>query len=324
MMGVASNKTITVDGSKVLVDESYSPDPAFPKGRHTRTLYDLQAHTSYAADLIDAANPCTTGTVSGEWGDPFATSAEFRDQLAKMNPHQVGAETVNGFATKVMEAVEPTTKSKYKIWMEPQYGMVVKIEGAGPDGKVMIAGEVKRLSVGKPNAAVFAMPAACATAAPPVHVPTLEERVASESGGNAADFVDATKGPGSRNSCTMLLRLVGAGAMQPVATGYYLALDLNVDLDHPAHYVMGGTSRFAGGGLKEYTGQMRNGVLRIDNVPDHFEFEMTYEGGAASALLYRQCAGPQTVLLYVFKNPGRLADGGDFVWVKSGKFAAGR
>jgi hypothetical protein len=118
-----------------------------------------------------------------------------------------------------------------------------------------------------------------------------------------------------------LLRIVGAPTMQPIAGGYYLALDLNVDFEHPFHYVMGATPRFSGGAIKEYTDQVRNGTLRIDNVPDHLNLEMLFEDGGADAYLYRQCAGPRSVLLYAFKNPHKLSDGGDWMWVKSGKFA---
>jgi len=59
-------------------------------------------------------------------------------------------------------------------------------------------------------------------------------------------------------------------------------------------------------------------------VPASFDLEMTFAGGnkgASSALLYRKCAGPQTVLLYVVKNPDKVSDGADWMWVKSGKFA---
>jgi hypothetical protein len=71
------------------------------------------------------------------------------------------------------------------------------------------------------------------------------------------------------------------------------------------------------------TGQMRNGVLRIDNAPPQFDLEATFgNGGASSSLVHRQCFGPETVLLLVVKNPEKLSDGADLLWVKSGKFAA--
>jgi len=59
-------------------------------------------------------------------------------------------------------------------------------------------------------------------------------------------------------------------------------------------------------------------------VPAVFDVEITFAGGnkgASSALIYRHCSGPQTVFLFVVKNPNQISDGADFLWVKSGKFA---
>jgi len=41
----------------------------------------------------------------------------------------------------------------------------------------------------------------------------------------------------------------------------------------------------------------------------------------SSSLVYRHCAGPETVLLYVVQNPDKISDGGDWMWVKSGQYA---
>ena len=83
-----------------------------------------------------------------------------------------------------------------------------------------------------------------------------------------------------------------------------------------------GHSTFSGGGLKEYTSQLRNGVLRLENVPDHFDLELSFgTPGTSSSLVYRHCAGRETVLLYVVKNDDKISDGGDLMWVKSGKYA---
>lgn len=84
---------------------------------------------------------------------------------------------------------------------------------------------------------------------------------------------------------------------------------------------MGARSSFKGGGLHEIPPQA-NGYYRIDNVPAYFQL-WTARGssGDTSGLVYRQCAGPQTVLLYVVKNPARFSGGGDWLWVKSGKYA---
>ena len=125
----------------------------------------------------------------------------------------------------------------------------------------------------------------------------------------------------------MLMRFVAAGAMKPLAD-FQVALDLAFDPNNPPHYVMGGSPSgrtvFSGGHLKEYTAQIQNGVLRIDNVPSVFDFELTFAGGnkgASSAILYRTCSGPQSVLLFVVKNPDKVSDGADWMWVKSGKYA---
>jgi hypothetical protein len=194
-----------------------------------------------------------------------------------------------------------------------------------PGGAATTIVETKSFTPGKPDASLFVLPEACAKQGPPVHVSTASERFAAETGGNGADFVDATTGPGSPNSCAMLLRVVKAGTMEPV-TKFKIALDLQVDFDHPASYVIGastvGGPMFSGGHLKEYTAQVQNGVLRVDNVPDHFDLEMIFSNdGAGSAVIYRKCSGPQTVLLYVVKNIDKLSDGADWMWVKSGKYA---
>jgi hypothetical protein len=114
--------------------------------------------------------------------------------------------------------------------------------------------------------------------------------------------------------------------MEPITAGFQVAVDLTVDLDHPASYKMGagtgGKATFAGGGLKELTSQLQNGVLRIDAAPEKFDVETAYSTGEFNGvLIYRQCFGPQTVLLHVVNNPARFSDGGYWLWVKSGKYA---
>ena len=84
-----------------------------------------------------------------------------------------------------------------------------------------------------PPASVLAMPAACSGISAP---PTEAEQIAAATGGNAADFANAIMPPASpsRNSCTVLLRVVRAGSMAPLASGFQVALDKTVDLDHHA------------------------------------------------------------------------------------------
>jgi hypothetical protein len=62
--------------------------------------------------------------------------------------------------------------------------------------------------------------------------------------------------------------------------------------------------------------------LRIDNAPEKFDVETAYSTGEFNGvLIYRQCFGPQTVLLHVVNDPAKLSDGGYWLWVKSGKYA---
>jgi len=312
-----STKEILRDGNRVVVDQSY-PREGYPNGFHTREFYDLQAGKSYSVDLNQATAQCGAANFSGDWGDPFATS----DDLAKLNPKAVGADTVNGMAAKVLEVVIPGQSAPAKMWVDEKYGLVLKFE---MEGKTVL--EVKKVSFAKPPASALALPAACRGVSAP---PTEAEAIAAATGGNAADFANAILPPAStsRNSCTVLLRAVRAGSMAPVTSGFQVAVDRTIDPDHPASYQMGvgagGHMTFAGGGLKEVTSQIQNGVLRIDDAPVHFYLEMAFgNGGSTSALIYRQCFGPQTVLLHVVKNPDQISDGTNYwLWVKSGKYAA--
>ena len=72
---------------------------------------------------------------------------------------------------------------------------------------------------------------------------------------------------------------------------------------HPLRYVIGssagGRPTFSGGGLHEVTAQLHNG-----------------------SPIYRRCSGPDAVLLLVVKAPVQLSDGAEWLWAKSGKFAA--
>lgn len=64
-------------------------------------------------------------------------------------------------------------------------------------------------------------------------------------------------------------------------------------------------------------------MLRVDNVPAVFDVELMFSSGhqgAGSAVVYRRCGGPQTVLLFV--KSGETGTPDSWIWVKSGKYAA--
>jgi hypothetical protein len=321
MMGPAVTMQVYRDGSKALVEQSYLTQSG-GQSSHTRTLYDLQAHETYSWDASNAGVSCARGTFSGDWGDPLALAAELSADLAKQHPNQIGAETLNGISTKVMEAETPDGKAK--AWVDEKSGLMIKLVMIPKAGQPQTLIEVKQLTLAKPAASYFALPPACAGVAKTPHAPIEAELIAADTGGNAADFANAIMPPPSKDSCAVLLKVVRAGSMEAVTSGFQVAIDTNVDLEHPAHYVMGagagGRSTFSGGGLHEVTAQLRDGTLRIENVPPHFDLELAFgKAGYSSALIYRQCFAPQTTLLLVIKNLDMLSDGARWLWVKSGK-----
>ena len=75
---------------------------------------------------------------------------------------------------------------------------------------------------------------------------------------------------------------------------------------------------FSGGGLREETAQLQNGVLRIENAQPRFQMELALGVGKyGSAQIYRQCFAPETVLLYVV--PAKPSDFPYWLWVKRAK-----
>jgi hypothetical protein len=206
--------------------------------------------------------------------------------------------------------------------------MVLKAQLSQAGSPLKTVMEVTDLSLTPPAASIFAVPATCAAAAAAPPPPTEAERIAAATGDSADNFVNAIYGPGSKNSCSVVLRVVRAGAMTPIVNRLQVAIDTTYNVDNPPHYVYGmgndGTQTFSGGGVHEITNQIHNGMVRIDNPPSYFNLAvnlMKPGTGAGEGLIYRQCFAPTTVLLYVVKDPDNPSAGGDFLWVKSGKYA---
>jgi len=119
--------------------------------------------------------------------------------------------------------------------------------------------------------------------------------------------------------------------MAPINRKFQVAIDTTYNQDDPTppSYVFGvgadGTSTYSGGGLHEITSQVHNGALRIDNPPAYFNLSVnipTPNRGAGIGLVYRQCFAPVTNLYYVVKDPEDVGKGADFLFAKSGKYAA--
>jgi hypothetical protein len=149
-----------------------------------------------------------------------------------------------------------------------------------------------------------------------------QSQVAAETGGHAADYLDAVTTPATDQTCEVLLSVVLAGSLKPVTDGFQLAIDQQIDVNGPrADYHIGlgsdGRASFAGGGLREMTDDFKDGVLTLPGPPKYFDVELSFGPGAgASAVIQRQCLGPQTRLIYVIDNPDTGVKGGDWLWVK--------
>jgi hypothetical protein len=314
MSGPGSTTTVYRDGQKALVEIKNA------QGQHTRTLYDLQAHTDLSWSAENASAGCGTGTFSGDWGDPFASSADMTKGLSDPNVKMTGAETINGFATKVYEITGPTPAQSAKAWVDNKYGLVIKAN-VGAMGTMV---EVKQLSVAKPAASVFFLPSSCAAAAAAGPPKTEAQQMAIDTGiKNTADYSDAGMPPTSpsTSACTVNFKVVRADTMAPITAVTGMGLDL--DQNSNGSYTVGGGangSHYSGGTIKDVTAQYRNGILRIDNAPPHFRLDVEFKNGDMSALVYRQCFQPQTTLLLVLKNPDNTAEGKPYwLWSKTGK-----
>jgi hypothetical protein len=320
LMGPTSVMKYYRNGSKVVLDTK--SDTA-----HNRSLIDLDNHQSVGWDENDATAACGRSEFRGDWGDPFTMSAGFIDELKKMNAKQLPSETMLGVKAEVWAASSPDGDGK--AWIDAAHSLILKYQLTPKTGPAKVLIEVTGVTYVPPPASVFIEPKRCASTPAPVHVPTTEERIAAETGDDAANYASGTYGPGSADSCNVSLRVVAAKTMQPVAIPYQVAIDLTYDPEQkpPPHYTIGlsqdGHSTFEGAGMHELTSQIKNGVLRIDNFPPQIDIELIFhDGGGASGLVYRHCFGPHTELLYVLPDPEHDNTAGEFLWVKAGKYAS--
>src|ERR1700722_20561975 len=126
MLAAGGMMQIYRDGAKALTDVVVSTGGGSTPTSHTRTLYDMQAHTIYSWTAGDASGSCSNGSYTGDWGEPFAASATMTADLAQPGVKQTGTETLNGFATKVYEITGKTPQESGKAWVDTKYGLVIK------------------------------------------------------------------------------------------------------------------------------------------------------------------------------------------------------
>ena len=285
LFGPETTSTVYRDGMKAAMDNVH-PDT------HVRSVYDLQAGSTITWYANQAGSECGHSTFRGNWGDPFVMSAGLIDDLNKQHPTPAGTETVNGVPTKVSEFVMEGTTGKSKVWIDPKYGMIMRLLMAQPGGAPKVVFETTQMTFSNPPAAMFVV--GCKESAP---VPTDEDKITTITGGPGSDYAFANKGEPTNGGCMILFHVVQAGSMTPVTSGFQVFVD-------------GKEVRV-----------LPNGLARLVNMPKQFTLDVRVPSGGATGPIFRQCNKPQTTLLLVAKHWDSLGEGADWLWVKSGKFA---
>ncbi len=294
MMGANTLMKISRDGSMAVVQQEIPARGGAPMV-HVRSVYDLATKKTVTWDPTATGIMCSSATFGGDWGDPFAGSLETKDEIIKQNGKEVGTETVNGMTARVMTASEQG--SSFKAWLDQKTGLVLRLEMTGVKGEKSTLIDVKEVSMAKPAASEFALPAQCAGALTAPGPLTTEQRIAADTGGPASDFTDAMMPPAEQKSCSAVVKVVQAETMTPIASGFRATID-----NKPA--------------------AVQGGAVRMASVPEHFTIDLEFgDPGSSMALIYRKCPFPESVLLHVVKNPANMSEGGDWLWVTSGKYA---
>jgi len=277
-------------GSKVLVDFNQPAQAGTPASR-SFSFYDLTSGTNTSWNPDASPVQCSVGTFSGDWGDPFAATAELQGDITKGDLKPAGSETINGIATQVYAGT--TQGANVKAWIDMKDGLVIRVQVSSPGAAAMTMVNVTRASFVTPAASLFALPASCAGVKPP---PSAADLIAAETGDDPANYVNGMYGPGSKNSCSVVLRVVNAKTMTPI-THIQVVIDTAVFPDNaPPSYTMGvaddGATTYSGGHVMEITNRVHNGVVRLGLPPEHFmlgiNIPLPHHGGSIG-LVYRQC-----------------------------------
>ena len=321
----AGTMTVYRSGTKAVIEYNHPAQADGTPASRSLSLYDLTAGSTFSWDPSGSPIACSAGTFSGDWGDPYGMTAQLKDSITKGDLKPAGTETINGIATQVYSGASgPTT---IKAWLDQKDALVLRAQMGAGGGAMQTLVDVKKVSLTAPPASFFALPQTCAGVKPP---PTAADLIGDETGDSADNFVNAIYGPGSKNSCSIVVRVVQAKTMAPFTSRWQAAIDTtyNQDSPNPPSYSFGvgndGTATFSGGGLHEITNQIRSNTLRIDNPPAYFNLSTNFiqpGRGAGTALIYRQCFAPTTTLYYVLRDSNDPGAGGDWLYAKSGKYA---
>jgi hypothetical protein len=311
------------NGAKVLAIINEPAQGSTPAMR-IYSLYDLAAGINYTWSPGPSPIQCSSGSFSGDWSDPFAMTAELKKDIASGDLKPAGAENIDGIPTQIYAG--SNAQATEKIWFDQKDGLVIRAQLAGSGTPQITLVDITKVSFAPPDPMLFVLPSACAGQKPPR---TPAQLITDETGDDPANFVNGIDGPGSRNSCSVVLRVVQAKTMAPISN-VQVAIDTQYDQNdpNPPHYHFGvaddGSETFSGGHLHEISTGIHNGIVSLGTVPPYFNLvvnvaEPGRSGGVG--LAYRQCFAPTTVLLYVVKDDGQSGESADLLWVKAGRYA---
>lgn len=300
MMTPAITQTIYRNGSKAAIDTDIPAANGSPAS-HSRSLYDLPAGKDESWNLTDPNVGCSSGTFSGDWGDPFKGLVDVSTGTV------TGTDTVSGFATNVYSVNVDGTIAK--VWVEAKTGLPMKVQ-ATQGGTTTTYVEVTKFAVGAPPASVFVLPVACTAAAGPPPPTQREKDIAAETNSQVGDFVDAvmTSDAGSVTACSVNIRVMVENSMKPIPSGFTLSAKVLDDQGND------------GAALTVTAGA--NGVWRLNNPSVRFDMSEDFgNGGGGGGTVRRWCVSPTSTLLLVVKDPTKLGLGADWLWDVKGKYA---
>jgi hypothetical protein len=306
MAGTPMEETVYRDGARAVIDITTSAS-ASAKATHVRSVYDLTAHTNVSFDKMDSSGGCGKGTFSGDWGDPFTPLTDL--SKAKV----IGTEMMNGFTTKVYIVEEDGVTAK--LWVDTKSGLPIKIT-VTQGGKTSTLTEVKSFAASVP-AAVFGLPAICTAPAGPPPISDREKEIAADTSSQVGDFIDAvmTQDTGTASACAVTIRVMKAGTMTPITSGYKLSANVIDD----QRLAQGDST--PGAGIPLVAGA--NGVVHMLNAPAHFNLSEDFgNAGGGGGMIRRWCSSPVSTLLLVVRDPANVGKGIDLLWDKNGKFTA--
>jgi hypothetical protein len=150
-------------GPREFVDVTGKAQAGQPKVVHVRHWFDLVTHKVYTLDVVQ--NTCSwmsfTAPDMPVMYDPLASPASSAEDLAAFNKNVVRRENVNGIATKLSESSSEQGKSS--MWVAENGNYPVKAIMTPPGSQPILMLEVKELHFVKPDLALLAPPANCAT-----------------------------------------------------------------------------------------------------------------------------------------------------------------